>query len=310
VFKKLAASLIALAIMAAGVIAVASPSSSAAVLDGPRAAGSRAISTSSPCGVAAVHPTWQHVITIVMENHAFSAVAGHSAYLNGLAAKCGLATHYSAVTHPSLPNYIALTSGGTQGITSDCTTCNKNVPSVFGQMGGSWKAYAESIPAVGYTGAHYGSYYKKHNPAAYYMPLATTYKTRAVGMAKLQTDLTAGTLPRFSFVTPNICNDEHDCTVAVGDVWLKTWMPRILASPNYQAGNTAVVITYDEGSSSSNVVYTVVVSPSTRAGVQVAASFTHYSLLGAEQSMLGVPCLGASCSSAAASETFRSSFGL
>ncbi len=307
--KKLVAPLAALAVLAAGIVAVASPPSSAAVLDGPRAT-TRAISTTAPCGVTAIHPTWQHVISIVMENHAFSAVAGHSPYLNGLAAKCGLATHYSAITHPSLPNYIALTSGGTQGITSDCTTCNKNVPSVFGEMAGSWKAYAESIPATGYTGAHYGSYYKKHNPAAYYTPLAVAYKTRAVGLKSFQSDLTAGTLPRLSFVTPNICNDEHDCTVSVGDTWLKTWVPRILAAPNYQAGNTALVITYDEGSSTSNLVYTVVVSPSTRAGVQVAATFTHYSLLGAEQSMLGVPCLGASCSAAAAPETFRSSFGL
>ncbi|TMD10949.1 MAG: hypothetical protein E6I96_16725, partial [Chloroflexi bacterium] len=70
-------------------------------------------------------PTFDHIFTIVMENHAYSEIIGSSSapYINGLASKYGLATNYAAVAHPSLPNYLALSGGSTFGITSDCTTC-------------------------------------------------------------------------------------------------------------------------------------------------------------------------------------------
>ena len=78
-------------------------------------------------------------------------------------------------------------------------------------------------------------------------------------------DLTNDTLPAFSFVTPNLCNDTHDCSVATGDAWLKAWFAKILASPAYRAGKTVVFLTWDEDDdSASNRVPLIVVSPSTR----------------------------------------------
>ena len=85
-----------------------------------------------------------------MENEAYGNIIGSSSapYLNGLAASCGLATNYAAISHPSLPNYIALTSGGTQGIADDGepSAHRLGVASIFSQLGGNWLALEESMP--------------------------------------------------------------------------------------------------------------------------------------------------------------------
>ena len=127
------------------------------------------------------------------------------------------------------------------------------------------------MPATGFTGSQAGNYAKKHNPAAYYTKLAGAYAQNAVPLGTptagaLISDLRANRLPRYSFITPDLCNDEHDCSISVGDAWLARWVPKILASRAYRAGGTALFITYDEGSDSDNRVYTVVASPTTRKG--------------------------------------------
>lgn len=274
-------------------------------------------SAAVPCGFLRPQQpprAYRHVISIIMENHPFGEVDGRSPYLNRLAAACGLADNYSGITHPSLPNYIAMTSGDTARITDNCTDCSVSTSSIFGQVGPrGWRAYEESMPATGFTGGHAGTYAKKHNPAAYYTKLAGAYAQNAVPLGTtaagaLTSDLRANRLPRYSFVTPDLCNDEHDCSISVGDAWLARWVPKILASRAYRAGGTALFITYDEGSDSDNRVYTVVASPSTRKGTVSHVAFTHYSLLKTQERLLGLRCLGHACDAGTAS--MRTAFGL
>ena len=243
---------------------------------------------------------YDHVVLLVLENHSFQEIEKSSPHLDALAADCGLAAHYSAVAHPSLPNYLALTSGSTQGISSDCTDCRVQAPSIFGQLQGDWRSYLESIPAAGFTGAFSGYYAKKHNPAAYYTGIAREYARRAVPLGSsangaLARDLRRGTLRRFSLIVPNLCNDEHDCAITVGDHWLHTWIPLILHSPAYKSGRTLLVITYDEGADIGNRVYTVAVNPSIPPGTIIRTPLTHYSLLKTVQQLLRLPCLAHSC---------------
>ena len=127
----------------------------------------------------------------MLENHSYSQIAGSSPYLNRLAHGCALALNYSAVSHPSLPNYLALTSGSTNGITSDCTDCRVSARSIFEQLGAGWRSYLESMPTRGYTGAFSGLYAKKHNPAAYYPRLAREYARS--GAARLTRKRSPGT---------------------------------------------------------------------------------------------------------------------
>lgn len=273
--------------------------------------GSSAPSSASQPGLAractgALPPRgYAHVLLVVLENHSYADIAGHSPYLNALARRCGLSADYRAVAHPSLPNYLALTSGGTHGIGSDCTDCPVQAASIFGQLRGDWRSYLQSLPATGFAGAFSGMYAKKHNPAAYYTPIARAYARRAVPLAALRRDLADGTLPRFGLVVPNLCSDEHDCSVTTGDDWLRRWVPEVLASNAYRSGKTALFVTYDEGTDAGNHVYTVVAARSVPPHTVVRAPLDHYSLLRTVERLLGLPCLADACRARPMTAAFR-----
>ncbi len=285
---------------------------------------SRGATNSHPCGSAAKAPTYKHVVWIFFENHSYSSVIGASdaPYINSLAAKCGLATNYHNVTHPSLPNYISATSGlnlaSLGRFSSDCDptgNCTAKTESIFGQ-GESWKAYEDSMPS-NCDRSSAGNYAVRHNPPPYYTTLAGC-STNDVPYAKLAADLANNALPAFSFITPNLINDMHNGTLADGDEWLAHNLPTILGSAEYTKGTTAVFITWDEGEGGSSNdcarnttdvgcrVATLVVSPSTPAGTRSAKLFNHYSLLATAEEMLGLPKLG----QAASNPTMVSAFNL
>jgi phospholipase C len=239
-------------------------------------------------------------VLVIMENHTYGEVAGSSPTLNRLASDCGLATNYSAIRHPSLPNYLALTSGTTNGVTRDCTRCETQATSIFEQLHGDWRSYLESLPKPGYRGPVAGTYAKKHNPAAYYTQIAGAYRHDAVPLGRpsggaLARDLRRNGLTRFSLIVPNLCNDEHDCSIASGDRWLGRWVPLILDSPAYRSGFVLLLITYDEGNGPDNRVYTVAANPSIRPGTIISTSLNHYSLLKTSQELLGLPCTAHTC---------------
>src|SRR5436305_303324 len=190
---------------------------------------------------AASVPAFDHVFVIVMENHSYAEIIGSSSapYINSLVAKGGLATNYSAVAHPSLPNYLALSAAGTLGVTTDCTTCwqsSGDIGDVLDNAGVSWKAYLESMPSACYVGDSY-PYAEKHDPFVYFNDIrnnSSRCTSHVVPYGQLATDLrSASTTPRFGWITPNMCNDMHDCAVATGDTWLSAQVPQILASPAF-----------------------------------------------------------------------------
>ena len=276
-----------------------------------------ASAATGPCGTTSTAPTYRHVIWIWMENHSLSDIIGNTAqapYLNSLAHECGLATNYHNISHPSLPNYLAATSGLSRSqlpILSylDCNVspvCDTSAPSIFGQ-GETWKAYQESMPSNCYK-SNSGEYAIRHNPPPYYTSLSGC-ATDDVPYTQLATDLANNRLPAFSFITPNLIDDMHDGTIADGDTWLASHLPTILNSAGYRSGSTAVFITWDEGSGgftaegcatntsdSSCRVPMIVISPSTPAGASSATLFNHYSLLGTAEQLLGLPKLGQAAS--------------
>jgi phospholipase C len=255
-----------------------------------------------------------------MENKNYSDIVGSSAapYENQIAQECGLATNYHAVSHPSLPNYIALTSGSTQGITDDNGPSSHplDVPSIYHQLYPSAKGYDEGMGSNCASGGG-TNYLVRHNPWAYYVNgvvgnqhdecLANDVPMGTATSGNFHNDVSAGTLPGFSFVTPNSCDDMHDCSVATGDSYLANLVPTIIAGPDYQQGRLAIVIVFDEnGGASGNQVYCAVISPFTTPGTQSSTSFTHYSLLRTTEEILGVPLLGNASSAA----SMRAAFGL
>lgn len=244
-----------------------------------------------------------HVVLIVLENKEYGDVIGspQAPYLSGLVQRSGLATHSYAITHPSLPNYLALTSGSTHGITSDCTDCRvagPNLASQLDQAGRSWKAYLEGAPGRCFTGAGVGAYAKKHNPFAYYDDIVRNRARcrRLVPLSTLTRDLRSGALPDFALISPDLCHDTHDCGVGVGDRFLAGLVPAVRAELGPRG---FLVLTWDEGTTDAGCcgvargghIATVVNGPDVRRGARSARPVDHYGVLRFIERAFALPSL-------------------
>ena len=232
-------------------------------------------------------PSFSHVIVFVFENKESGSVLGSRAAptFNAYARRYARLLRYYAVTHPSLPNYLALVSGSTQGISSNCTDCSVDAPNLADTLeaaGLSWKTYAEGFPDS-------PRYAKKHNPLLYFRSVD---RSRVVPLTELGVDLRKGTLPNFSLIVPDLCNSMHDCPVSVGDAWL-----RQLAKPLLQLDNTAIFVLFDEGTSrvhGGGHVAALVLGTAVRPGARNGALLSHYSVLRTIEDAWGLPRLGRS----------------
>jgi acid phosphatase len=219
-------------------------------------------------------------------------------YTNTLIANYGLASNYFAVAHPSLPNYLALTSGSTWGITDDRyhRLGASGIGEAMNRAGVSWRAYMEDMTR-GCTDSP-GPYALKHNPFAYY---GGACPSNVVALSDLDADL-AGNTPRYIWITPNLCHDTHDCPVRVGDTWLATWVPKIIATPSWRSGGILFIV-WDEDDGGDNHVAAIVVAPNLTRH-RSARRYDHYSLLATIEDRLGVPRLGQSRSAESMTDFF------
>ena len=240
-------------------------------------------------------PRPDHIVVVLLENEDAGSIMGSSEapYLNDLAAQGASMTQSYAVTHPSQPNYLALFSGSTQGVTND--DCPKNFPgrpnlgSQLLAAGVSFTGYSETLPTAGYTGCEVnkpgGNYRRKHNPWVDFtsLPASTNQPFSAFthDYAKL---------PRVSFVVPNMCHDMHDCSVGTGDTWVKQNLDGYAQWA--KTHNSLLVVTFDEaGGNDSNQIATLIVGGPVRPGPS-AERMTHYTLLRTLEAAYGVPGLG------------------
>lgn len=258
-------------------------------------------------------PAFDHVFIVVMENTSASTIIGNSAqapYINSLAGQYSYSSNYFGVTHPSLPNYLALTGGSTYGITSDCAVsmCPVNASNIADTVEGAgktWKAYMEGMPSACDTTDSY-PYAVKHNPFVYFDDIRTNAsrcQSHDVPYSQLSTDLAStATTPNFVWVTPNMCDDMHDCAVSTGDLWLKTQIPTILASPAFTQQNSLLLITWDEDDfTGSNQVDMLAVGSQVKRGYVSSPTYNHYSTLRTIESAWGLPALTTSGDGAASS---------
>jgi PKD domain/Phosphoesterase family len=319
-----------MAALAATLVAI-----SGAGISGAAIAPASAAAPVALCGtMAGSTPHVTKVLWIFMENQSYGTGAKQipgnpsAPYIdNTLIGQCGSTSDYHAATHPSYPNYLAATSGSTQGSTSDHLGFYGG-PSIFSQADPSWRSYEEFMPTgcdhvfqTGNTTTH--QYYAaKHNPAASYSALPVGAPTAGdcpqydeplgtTTSGSLVQDVTGGTLPAFSFVTPGFCDDMHlvpagdtSCPnpVASGDAWLSKWIPILTSGPDYTSGRLVIDVAWDEGSGgtagencvTSNaqdcIVPNIVISPYTQ-HVVAGTNFSHYSLLKMTETLLGLPYL-------------------
>ncbi len=226
-----------------------------------------------------------HVFVIVMENRSYGQAIA-SKYVSQLAAQYGVATDYHGVSHPSLPNYLALTSGSTWGIADDGFHALPagGLGAQLTSSGIEWRAYMEGMTNGCFHSPY--PYALKHNPFAYY---GSACPPQVVPFSQFATDISTSA-PLFAWITPDLCHDGHDCSSAVADGWLSQTVPTILAS-NAWKDNGLLIITWDEGEDSANSVLTLVIRPDPLAH-QSARPYDHYSLLATIEDRLGVARLG------------------
>jgi acid phosphatase len=241
-------------------------------------------------------PRPAHVVLIVFENKEEGQVLGSRAAptFTALARRYVRLTNYYAVTHPSLPNYLALVSGQTHGIRRDCTRCVVDAPNLADTLdaaGRTWKTCAEGLPRPGYTGAASGRYVKKHVPFLYFRDVASNVARRnqVVPLRQLKADLERGTLPDFALVVPDLCHSMHDCPVRSGDRWLHGHVPPLLALPD-----TVVFVTFDEGAwgAGGNHVAALALGTAVRPAARIAQKTGHYGLLRTIEDAWELPSLG------------------
>jgi phosphatidylinositol-3-phosphatase len=240
-------------------------------------------------------PNFDHVFVVVFENKERSGVlgTGKAPTFNTMARRYAQLTRYAAVAHPSLPNYIALISGSTQGIRTNCTACIVRAPSIADTLersGRTWKGYAEGLPRPGFTGAYANRFAKKHMPFLYFRDIVSepARRNRIVPFSRLKADLANETLPDFALVVPDTCNSMHDCPVRTGDRWLARLLPPLLELPN-----TVVFVTFDEGVTRNQVV-ALALGTAVRPGTKFNGASTHYSLLRTVEDAWSLPRLGLS----------------
>lgn len=256
--RQLTISLLATAALLGGITAPAATPGAAAAL----------------CGSAGPGPAIQHVILVMLENRSYKQVVGSASapFQTSLAANCGAATAMFGATHWSAANYLALSAGQYPAASppgcGSISKCADPGPSLYTQLdaaGLTWKAYEEAMPTA-CDPASSGSYKIGHNPVIFYTTISSAEcQANDVPVPSLTAqsgafwdDLQAGTLPTFSFVTPDLANDGENtcggtCALSAADTWLQNFTAIVQASPEYQAGNTLLLITYDEGTGADTV---------------------------------------------------------
>ncbi|MEA2451892.1 MAG: phosphatidylinositol-3-phosphatase [Actinomycetota bacterium] len=254
-------------------------------------------------GVHVQTPKLDHIAIIVLENEEYDQIIGSPSmpYLNGLAKGYAQADQMFGISRPSLPNYLALISGETHGIASDCTDCFLDAPNLVDQLeeaGVSWKAYIEDMPAPCYT-TDAGGYAVRHNPFIYFDSVRDDPGrcSSVVPLDELTRDERAGELPRFIWISPNLCHSMHDCAQEEGDAWLESVVEPLDTA---MGDRSIVIITFDEGATTDGCctnaagghIATVVAGSAARRSFVADDYLSLYSVLRTVEESFGLPLLG------------------
>ena len=257
--------------------------------------------------------SFDHIVTILMENHALSDIIGNptAPFMNTLASTWSLATNYTAVNHPSLPNYLALVSGQQFAAwsQSDCNpgpSCTAgNAANIVDRLDArdlTWKAYMEGYPSSCGTQCSPGNcflgdngatqYAARHNPFVYFGDIVNSTE-RCSRIVPANSTLSGAddlflsdlestdSSSNFMWLTPNLCNDMHDCPISTGDTYLSQLVPKILGSELFTDHKAALFIAFDEGNAAypKDYVYALWAGSVVKTGFSSSNQYTHNSFL-------------------------------
>jgi phosphatidylinositol-3-phosphatase len=255
-----------------------------------------AAATPAPTGVGirtGAAPRPDHVVIVMLENKRYDSVVGNprARWVSSLAKSSANLRRFYGETHPSQPNYMALFSGSTHGVTDNkCPHHFGNRPNLASQLlshGYSFTGYAEDLPRKGFTGCSYRRYVRRHTP---WVNFSNVPASASRPYTKFPRDFRK--LPTVSFVIPNLCHDMHDCPKQRADAWLKKQFGAYVAWARKH--NSLFVLTFDEDNrTGDNHIPTIVAGAGVRPG-RYGTRLDHYDLLRTLQHMYGLRPIGAS----------------
>ena len=240
-------------------------------------------------------PKPDHVVVVIMENHAYEQIIGYSGapYINGLTTDtdAALFTNSFALSHPSQPNYLMLYSGSAQGITDDAISPNQFTTCNLGAMlidsGYKFIGYSEDQPSVGYLGATSGAYARKHNPWSNWQGSPSDSIPIKSNAPYTLFPTNFDSLPTVSFVVPNLNDDMHDGTITAGDTWLQNNIDNyVIWSKTH---NSLLILTFDEDNDNYNNHITTIFLGQNVKGGSYSDTITHYNVLLTIEAMYGLP---------------------
>lgn len=222
------------------------------------------------------------VLVFVLENHDLVQSMKQLPATMQLLRQYSYATQFRALTHPSLPNYLAIAGGSTFGVTDDRKPGAHPIhgASVFGaaiEAGGTAAVYAEGMDS-NCQRHNAGVYAVRHNPWTYFLDERDLCAEFDVPLEQLSGAIDAAALPQVGLVVPGLCNDAHDCPLSTTDAWFAKWLPRVMDGPDFRSGRLAIVVTADEDDRShDNLILTGVIHPDAL-GQIVTTPLNHLSL--------------------------------
>lgn len=250
------------------------------------------------------------LLVFVIENHSLSEMQAQMPWTYRLGKKYGYATDFHAMTHPSLPNYLAIAGGSTFGIQDDDNPSAHPIsgPSVFGEAlahGLTARVYADDMPAP-CTLTTAGRYAVRHNPWTYFTSERSECQSFDTNLDRFPQDVRTGHLPDAGMVIPDVCDDAHNCPLSTADAFIRQGVGLAMSGPDFRSGRLAIVVTADEDDhSQGNVILTILVHPSIRREV-VTSPLSHLSLSRLYGEVLGLPPLR----DAATAPSMAKAFGL
>jgi len=237
-------------------------------------------------------PKPKHIVIVVGENHSYNQIIGDkdAPFINELAGRGVLFTNSHGIAHPSQPNYLALFSGDTQGVTDDScpyTFSSNNLATALKKAGESFAGYSEDLPSIGFKGCQSQSYHRKHSPWVNFSNVSKSSNLPFTSFPKNYNEL-----PTVSFVIPNLRNDMHDGTVKQADTWLKN---NLHAYIQWAYKNDSLfILTWDEDNfKKPNQIPTIFVGPMVKQG-KYSTFIDHYSVLRTIEDMYGIKPIGKS----------------
>jgi acid phosphatase len=309
--------LLAVVLLLAGCGGTNSSGSASSDFPSQSSASSTSSGTSTPSTSAPASPTGTvkstgatKLLVFVIENHSLSEMQSQMPWTYRLGQRYGYATDFHAMTHPSLPNYLAIAGGSTFDVQDDNIPADHPLsgPSVFGEAlahGLTAHVYADDMPAP-CTLTTSGRYAVRHNPWTYFTSERDECQTNDTNMDLYAHDVRTGELPDAGMVVPDVCDDAHNCPLSTADAFIRQGVGLAMSGPDFRSGRLAIVVTADEDDrSQDNVVLTILVHPSVRHEV-VSTPLSHLSLSRLYSQVLGLPPLR----DAATAPSMAKAFGL